>query len=351
MAPTASLTRAGIDRPVRAETASRSCRLSSVSELCLRSMMQGYIRQSGEGSIQWAAIGAGRLPPMAAPPNVPEVPDIGGVLGRIVASHRVAAARRPSSEPLGCLMERAQRSPPPRPFVAALRGTARPAVIAEIKRRSPSRGAIDADLDPAVVARSYADGGAACLSVLTDGAFFGGSPQDLALAREAVGIPVLRKDFTVCEADVCDARIMGADAVLLIVAALSDAQLARLSALADELGLAALVEVHNLGELERAMTTGPTLVGINQRDLVTFEIHRRRALELASKLPDQVVKVAESGVEDAAAAARLAEAGFDAVLVGEALLRAADRAAAVRHLREAGAAHAHGAKAAGSSCS
>lgn len=283
---------------------------------------------------------------MATPSHGSEVPDAGGIVGRIVASHRAAARRR--DEMLSDLVERAQRSPSPRPFVAALEAAAGLGVIAEVKRRSPSMGVIDADLDPAAVAASYAEGGSTCLSVLTDREFFGGSSRDLVLARAAVDIPVLRKDFTVSEADVCDARIMGADAVLLIVAALSDAELARLSALADELSLAVLMEVHDLVELELAMATGPALVGINQRDLVTFEIHHQRACELASMLPDQVVKVAESGVHSTDDVARLADAGFDAVLVGEALVRAPDRAVAVRNLRGAGAAGAQGVETAGS---
>lgn len=348
---------AEIDRPVRTDTASRSCHSSSVSEICVRSTMQRNI-SGQEIGLSVRRIRTGRLPPMVASPyRSPSVTVggagnvgvgnvgagiVGGVLGRILASHRVAAGRR--RQDVGPLVERAHQSPPPRPFVAALRDTTAMAVIAEIKRRSPSKGILDMGLDPANAARSYADGGAACLSVLTDTEFFGGSPEDLALARAAVGIPVLRKDFTVCEADVCDARIMGADAVLLIVAALSDAELARLSALADELSLAALVEVHDLVELERAMATGPALVGINQRDLVTFEVHRNRACQLASMLPDQVVKVAESGIHGADDVVRLADAGFDAVLVGEALVRAPDRAVAVQELRAAGASHLRGVK-------
>ncbi len=271
---------------------------------------------------------------MVASPNGSATPEVGGLLGRIVASHRAAAARR--REPVSALVERARRRPPCRPFVRALQDVIGLGVIAEIKRRSPSRGAIDLDLDPAGTARSYAEGGATCLSVLTDQAFFAGSPQDLVLAREAVDLPVLRKDFTVCEADVCEARIMGADAVLLIVAVLSDAELSRLASLADELALAALVEVHDQHELERAMALDPGLVGINQRDLVTFEVRRRRGEELVSMLADPVVTVAESGVGDAHDAARLADAGFDAVLVGEALVKAPDRAGAVRELRQAG---------------
>ena len=175
-------------------------------------------------------------------------------------------------------------------------------------------------------------GGAACLSVLTDEEFFGGSPADLSAARQAAGLPVLRKDFTVQEADVADARIMGADAVLLIVAALDDDELRRLAALSAELGLAALVEVHDDDELERALSAGARLVGVNQRDLRTFAVDHERACALAARIPAGVTAVAESGIRDADDARRLADAGYDAILVGETLVRAEDRGAALRSL-------------------
>jgi indole-3-glycerol phosphate synthase len=183
------------------------------------------------------------------------------------------------------------------------------------------------------VAKQYAAGGAACLSVLTDQAFFGGSPDDLEAARAAVTLPVLRKDFTVAPADVCDARLMGADAVLLIAAALDDAELARLHALALDVGIEALVEVHDEAELERALAVGATLVGVNQRDLVTFEVDHDRARRMGAAIPDTVVRVAESGVRNAGDAAALRAAGYDAVLVGESLVTAADPTAAVAALR------------------
>ena len=185
---------------------------------------------------------------------------------------------------------------------------------------------------PARLAQAFARGGARCLSVLTDAEFFGGSPRDLAEARAATELPVLRKDFTVAEADVCDARIMGADAVLLIVAALDDGELRAFHALALELGLAALVEVHDEAELERALATGATLVGVNQRDLESFEVDHDRAERVAAAVPPEVVRVAESGIRGADDAIRLAQAGYDAVLVGETLVRASDPAAAVRSL-------------------
>ena len=254
-------------------------------------------------------------------------------LAEIVAAHRAATRgdRRDPDE----LAERALAcASAVRPFAAALAARAVDglAVVAEVKRRSPSKGDLDAGLDPAAVAASYAAGGATCLSVLTDRDYFGGSPGDLAAARAAVGLPVLRKDFTVSLADVCDARLMGADAVLLIVAALSDTELAELSALAGRLGLDALVEVHDHAELARALEAGARLVGVNQRDLSTFEVDRERAVRLAAEIPGDVVAVAESGIGGPADAERLAAAGYQAVLVGESLVRAGDRSAAVAAL-------------------
>ena len=179
------------------------------------------------------------------------------------------------------------------------------------------------------MAAEYEAGGAACLSVLTDQQFFGGSEGDLQAARSACGLPVLRKDFTVGVLDVCDARAIGADALLLIVSALDDRHLTTLLELARSLGMDALVEVHDDPELDRALAAGADLVGVNQRDLRTFEVDHQRALQMARRLPDGVVTVAESGIRDAADVRRLAEAGFDAVLVGETLVRAADRGSAV----------------------
>jgi len=256
-------------------------------------------------------------------------------LDRIIASHRHQAGldRRDVVQ----LLADAEARPGPRPFRSALTGPGL-AVIAEVKRRSPSAGAISADVDPAAQARAYASGGAAALSVLTDAEFFGGSPADLAAARAAVEVPVLRKDFTVSVADVCDARLMGADAVLLIVAALDGTELPELLGIARRLGLAALVECHDEAEVERAAAAGADLIGVNQRDLLTFEVDTGRALRVAASIPTGVVKVAESGIRSAADAARLAQAGYDAVLVGEALMRAADPAAAVADMRSAAAA-------------
>lgn len=253
-------------------------------------------------------------------------------LDRIVEHHRAAAAA--DRRRLDDLVAAARRTGAPRPFRDALvTGDGGVAVIAEVKRRSPSKGDLAAGLDPAALARSYAAGGAAALSVLTDGEFFGGSAADLGAARAATALPVLRKDFTVDARDVADARLMGADAVLLIVAALDPAELADLHTLAGDLGLAALVEVHDEAELDVALGIGATVVGVNQRDLVTFEVDHERAIRVGREIPEGVVKVAESGIRGAADAAQLADAGFDALLVGETLVTAPDPVAALRSLR------------------
>ena len=255
-------------------------------------------------------------------------------LERILAAHREAAAA--DTRPLDGLIDEAKAQPPARRFAAAVRAASGLAVIAEVKRRSPSKGDLHAALDPTGVAQAYERGGATCLSVLTDREFFSGSADDLRAARGATALPVLRKDFTVSAADVCDTRIMGADAVLLIAAALEHAELNDLHDLAHEVGLDALVEVHDEAELERALAVGATLVGVNQRDLVTFEVDTTRAVRVGSAMPDDVVRVAESGIGGPADAAALAAAGFDAVLVGESLVTADDPSVAVRALRQAG---------------
>lgn len=255
-------------------------------------------------------------------------------LDRILDAHRAAAAADP--RPLGALRAEADAAPPTRGFAAALAGTDGLAVISEVKRRSPSKGDLAVDLDPADVAARYQAGGATCLSVLTDRDWFGGSPEDLQAARGAVALPVLRKDFTVCAADVLDARIMGADAVLLIAAALDDTELADLHALAVAVGLDVLVEIHDEAELARALAVDATLIGVNQRDLVTFEVDTDRAVRMAPQMPAGVIRVAESGVRNVDDATRLAAAGYHAVLVGESLVTAGDPEAAVAALRGVG---------------
>lgn len=250
-------------------------------------------------------------------------------LDEILTVHRACAAADP--RPVDVAVERARRAPAARDFTAALQGPGL-AVIAEVKRRSPSKGALAPDLVPGLLARSYEAGGAAALSVLTDQEHFGGSPADLVEARSSVGLPVLRKDFTVDARDVADARFMGADAVLLIVAALDDGELRAFHELAVELGLAALVEAHDEAEVERALAAGAAIIGVNQRDLVTFRVDTDRAVRVAAAIPDEVVKVAESGIRDVADARRLADAGYDAILVGEHLVTSGDATTALREL-------------------
>lgn len=256
-------------------------------------------------------------------------------LDRILEAHRAEAAAdsRSTTE----LRRRCDDLPAARGFREALAAVDTEVdgvgVIAEVKRRSPSKGALAPDLDPAALARSYADGGATCLSVLTDVEFFGGSPDDLAAARSAVSLPVLRKDFTVAPNDVLDARLMGADCVLLIAAALGVEELVDLHGLAHEIGLDVLVEIHDETELEHALAAGADLVGVNQRDLVTFEVDQERAVRMASVIPSGVVRVAESGVRGRDDALALAEAGYAAVLVGESLVTSGDPAAALRSMR------------------
>ncbi len=264
----------------------------------------------------------------------------GTYLDKILEGHREAAAA--DGRRIEDLLDLARDAAAARGFRAALSSVADAgdvAVIAEVKRRSPSKGDLASELDVVLLAEAYAAGGAACLSVLTDERWFGGSPDDLAAARAAVTLPVLRKDFTVDPRDVADARLMGADAVLLIAAALDDAELADCHAVATEVGIDALVEVHDEAEATRALQAGATLVGVNQRDLVTFEVDTARAVRVAPTLPDGVVRVAESGITGPADAAVLADAGYHAVLVGEHLVRSGDPAAAVAALRVPRTAH------------
>jgi indole-3-glycerol phosphate synthase len=252
-------------------------------------------------------------------------------LDRIVARHREVAAA--DQRQLDALVDQARDAPAPRGFRRALALTPELAVIAEIKRRSPSKGALAESLDPSTLAAAYAQGGASCLSVLTDEEFFAGSVADLQAARETTTLPVLRKDFTVDPRDVADARLMGADAVLLIAAALDALELIDFVALAGELRLDALVEVHDEPELEVALEAGASLIGVNQRDLYTFAVDHDRAERMVKAIPPGSVKVAESGIRDGDDAQRLADAGYDAILVGESLVTAADPATALTALR------------------
>jgi indole-3-glycerol phosphate synthase len=259
-------------------------------------------------------------------------------LDTIIAAHRVGAAG--DRRDLDAVLGEVEDLPPVRPFRSGITDAAARqgmAVIAEVKRRSPSKGDLDPSLDPATVAKEYEAGGAACLSVLTDSDFFGGSAGDLGAARAACSLPVLRKDFTVTGLDVVDARLMGADAVLLIVAALSDHELTTFLDLARRCTLTALVEVHDELELARAIDAGADVIGVNQRDLRTFEVDHQRALRLGEGMPDGVTAVAESGIQGPDDVRRLSEAGYQGVLVGELLMRSGDRRTAVAELLGTGA--------------
>jgi indole-3-glycerol phosphate synthase len=208
-----------------------------------------------------------------------------------------------------------------------------PAIISEIKKASPSKGVLCEDFDPKTIARLYASGGAAALSVLTDHEFFKGSLSDLQSARNAVPVPVLRKDFTIDEINVIEAAAHGADAILLIAALLDEPALRRFREMAAQYGMAALVEVHDREELDRTLASGAEIVGVNNRNLHTFEVTLETSLRLAEKIPSAVVKVTESGIHSSADVKRLRDAGFHAFLVGEHLMESADPAAALRELR------------------
>jgi len=258
------------------------------------------------------------------------------VLEEILAAKRAEFALVQESEARDTLRRAALGAPPTRDFAGALRRVdGRLAVGAEIKRRSPSKGDLAPNLDPTVTAKAYESGGAAALSVLTDRIFFGGSVDDLQRARAVVEIPVLRKDFTIDETQVYETRVIGADAVLLVVAALGDdGLLASLRARADELGLASLFEVHDGAELDRALAAGATLVGVNARDLGTFDEDLGVSERLAARIPSAVTAVAESAIRTPDDAGRMADAGYDAVLVGEALARSDDPVALVQAMTE-----------------
>ena len=266
------------------------------------------------------------------------------VLDEILATKRdeVTLLHQPSAR--RAIERAALDAPQPRDFAGALRrADGKVAVIAELKRRSPSKGDLAPDLDPALTAKAYEAGGAAALSVLTDRPFFGGSIDDLRAAREATALPALRKDFTIAEIQVYEGRAVGADALLLIVAALrDDAYLRDLHDLARDLGLAVLVEVHDAAELERALAIGTTIVGVNSRSLHTFAEDLDGAVSLASQLPPEVIAVAESAIRSADDAALAGGAGFDAVLVGEALVRSPDPTALTRALASADVSSRHG---------
>jgi len=257
------------------------------------------------------------------------------ILERILATKREEVARARTMVPLEDMERRARAMAPARDFAGAIRANiaaGRPAVIAEVKRASPSKGLLRDPFEPAAIAQSYEAGGAACLSVLTDAQYFQGSPAHLVAARAACSLPVLRKDFMVDPYQVFEARAMGADCVLLIVAALDAATMAALEALAVDLGMSVLVEVHGEGELELALRLRTPLVGVNNRDLRTFDTRLETTLGLLPRIPPERIAVTESGILAAADVSRMREAGVHAFLVGEAFMRAPDPGSALRGL-------------------
>ena len=263
------------------------------------------------------------------------------VLDDIIAGVREDLSERRQSVPLEQIRAAARLAPAPRDAFAALGGNAEPRadlrVIAEVKRSSPSKGALADIADPAALASAYERGGAAVISVLTEQRRFGGSLADLDAVRAAVGIPVLRKDFTVDEYQIWEARAHGADLVLLIVAALDDAQLRTFLDLTHELGMNALVETHTPEEVERAVALGARLIGINVRNLKTLDVDRSVFASLAGSIPPGPVLIAESGVRDAADVEHYATNGANAVLVGEALVRHATPAETIGEFTATGA--------------
>jgi indole-3-glycerol phosphate synthase len=257
------------------------------------------------------------------------IPDI---LARIVAKKREDLSRKAA-----CAADWERRAEERigerRDFRGALRART-PAIIAEVKKASPSKGLLAADFEPARIAAAYERGGAAAVSVLTDAPFFQGSLEDLRNARAAIGLPVLRKDFTIAAVDVAEAAAHGADAILLIAAILTEREMRDFREAAARFGMAALVEVHGRGELEPAIASGAEVIGVNNRDLTTFEVTLETSLRLAEHMPAGAVLVSESGIHSAADIARLRAAGYSAFLVGEHLMKSGDPEGALRRLRE-----------------
>jgi len=254
---------------------------------------------------------------------------MGDILAEIVAHKRQEIAAARSHVPEAELRALLDSAPPPRNFFQALAATGPVALIAEVKRASPSAGSIRADFDPAAIARTYEGHGATCISVLTDARYFQGSLEDLRRVREAVSLPVLRKDFILDAYQLLEARAAGADAVLLIAECLDDCQLRSLHRQTIELEMTPLVELYEPSNLQRVFDAGATLIGVNNRDLRTFKTDLEHVIRLRPHIPDQCLLVAESGIHTAADVARLRAAGVDAMLVGESLMRSTDIGAAV----------------------
>jgi len=254
------------------------------------------------------------------------------ILARILTTKAEEVIAAQVDRPLETLARDARDADPPRGFAAAIRdriAAGRAAVIAEIKRASPSKGVLRPQFDPAAIAASYARAGATCLSVLTDRPFFQGAPEFLVEARAACAMPALRKEFIIDEYQVVESRALGADAILLIVAALDDARLAALEACAVDLGMDVLVEVHDAAELDRALKLSTPLIGINNRNLRTFNVSLHTTIELLPRVPENRIVVTESGIAAQRDVAQMRRHGVHAFLVGEAFMRAPDPGAAL----------------------
>ena len=254
------------------------------------------------------------------------------MLDRILANKYIEVAQRRISVPIEQLRDQALAQTPPRDFIDALRRAKRPALIAECKKASPSRGLLRPQYDPAQLAQTYAANGAAALSVLTDETFFQGALNDLTAVRQAAELPALRKDFIVDCYQVYEARAAGADAVLLIVAALRPEQLQKLHQQTNELGMTALVEVHDEVEVDVALKIAPQLIGVNNRNLQNFSVDLRTTARLRKHIPESILLVAESGIQTAEDVLRVRDMGVGAIPVGEALVTARDIAEKVREL-------------------
>jgi indole-3-glycerol phosphate synthase len=258
------------------------------------------------------------------------------VLERILNVKRAELKTEKEQLPMRRAIEMASAAPPPRDFPAAIRRAGAVNIIAEVKRASPSRGLIRESADPGAVAASYAAAGAAAISVLTDAKFFLGAPEHLEAVREAVAVPLLRKDFIFDEYQLYRSRALGADALLLIARVLDSKTLRTLIGVTRSLHMEALVEIHTVEDLDKAMECGAAVIGVNNRNLSTMTVTLERSLVLADRLPMEVTRVSESGIETAADIARLRAAGYHAVLIGETLMKAADPEAALRALTGTG---------------
>jgi len=272
--------------------------------------------------------GRGRFATIKGTPLIDTVPDI---LARIVAKKREELLRDHAAPADRWEREAESRIATRRDFRASLLGHA-PAVIAEVKKASPSKGVLASEFDPAQIAAAYEQGGAAAVSVLTDEAFFQGSLRDLENARGAISLPVLRKDFTIARQQIVEAAAHGADAILLIAAILTERELRDFREAAAQYKMAALVEVHNRRELDAAIAAGSEIIGVNNRDLTTFEVTLETSLRLAEYIPTGALRISESGIHDARDMATLRAAGYSAFLVGEHLMKSGDPAGALRKL-------------------